>query len=240
MDLRADAMGERSDIEAQPCFLGLPGELRNDIYEFLLLDQDPIRVTMPLISSCRQVRKEYMPLYFQRQTICLPIYRVQSFFETYFLTNDTKFIPPPICSVKVSIATDKVTAIDMKWLAGFLLQRPKISITFDNDVEYSLADDLKVLLDISKSNDVWRDGLTDYASVKLISRISKYPWEEDAEDLFWDWYLELVVKQGVLTNRPAYGSNSYLPDFGLYKLSGGPGNRAAPFAFLRIVLERQP
>lgn len=193
---------------------------------------------MPLISSCRQVRKEYMPLYFQRQTICLPIYRVQSFLETYFLANDPKFMPPPICNVKVSIPADKKTVVDMKWLAGFLLQRPKISIIFDNDEDYTLAKDLKVLLDIAKSNDVWRDGLTDYASVKLLSRISKYACDWNDQDLFWDWYLQLVVKPGLSANRPAYGPNSCLHDLGLDRLSGGPGDEAGPFAV--IVIEEQP
>jgi hypothetical protein len=154
-------------------FLDLPGELRNQVYEYVFLSCSTLDRALAVCSSSRQVRSEYLPLFFERGKVYLHFYLIQRFLEVFFpsdATEDNK--KKAVCTICINIAESNPrgsTRIDMQWLIRFLLEHPGVNISFfGNTVLDRVARDLKKLVAIARLNPIWHNYLVGFSSIYMI------------------------------------------------------------------------
>jgi hypothetical protein len=154
-------------------FLNLPGELRNKIYDSIFLSCSTLDHALAVHSSCRQAQSEYLLLFFERGKIYLSFYLVQRFLETFFPTDATPDNKKKaVCTICINIAEFNPrgsTKIDMKWLISFLLEHSGVEVSFFGDTVLDrVAQDLKKLIAIARTNPIWYQHLVRFASIYLM------------------------------------------------------------------------
>ncbi|KAJ4374030.1 hypothetical protein N0V83_002769 [Neocucurbitaria cava] len=213
-------------------FLDLPGELRNEIYELVTYHRLPFLGfvhLLPLIHSCRQVRKELMPFCFSFCDKQIEFCRVQRFFEVFFLSSIPNFVPkqPEMYKVLACVPIEEEDHTcarrtpDLKWLLEFLIQYPKIPLLFSvsNDF-YGGETFFYRLRDTVRSNPAWLKHIQDFESIEM--------WLEDRHpDRFMGgrvWYLDLVLKPEVAEpwwndeEERSKQTQELLTELGLYEM----------------------
>jgi hypothetical protein len=157
--------------------LDLPGELRNQVYEQVFLSCSTLEHALAICSTNRQVRSEYLPMFFKLGKVYLHFYLhfylVQRFLEVFFpsdATEDDK--KKAVCTIRINITEFDPrgnTKVDMQWLLRFLLEHPGVNVSFFGDtVLDGVAKDLTKLVALVKTNPIWSHRLSSFASISLV------------------------------------------------------------------------
>lgn len=133
-------------------------------------------------STSRQIRAEFMPLYFKCATIQVKIQHVQRFLET-FCPVDTAIqieVPSRLPALKRNI--------DLRWLMGYVLDHSDVRVSFQSpDFLPEYAKDLKQLFEIAKSTPAWRKSLSLFEAIRMVVA-DRDPWLGES------WHIHMFLK----------------------------------------------
>jgi hypothetical protein len=138
-------------------FLDLPGELRNKIYEDALsASPSSFAAHLPLLHSNKQIRAEFLPLFFGR-TIEADISNFGTFAFVFFGPDIAKlkkkgFKKQSRCTVIVHKKLSRTTTVSLPWLASFLQQNPGFGVLFELSGWEKSASDLNLLVGALREN----------------------------------------------------------------------------------------
>lgn len=123
----SDTISPPSPPKAEPHLLGIPGELRNQIYRLILVQDDPIKLTPTdheqpaLLRTCKQIRDEATSIFIEENQFsheiisCEPI--IPKLDSGYWLWNDYGEGKRP--RVQASLTRLPVWANLIEWIEGW-------------------------------------------------------------------------------------------------------------------------
>jgi len=146
-------------------------ELRIQIYKEAgeFGGQPTFDMAITMLSTCRQIRAEYMPLWFPLTKRFLSLSRITKFLDVFspaLINGQHAF------AIRVELNEERVPygnpVIDMQRLFSLLLTLPRVEVIFDGDGTYDgeASDLTKVLELFRKDRSSWGDWISGFESVR--------------------------------------------------------------------------